>query len=160
MPFLLKGEGAVFLVSLMIGYLNADVSVKTKSDDYSSKHCFPPCHLLPSPSSSGLAFCQHLQVGDLACCIFWTLSPFPLPHCKKNTQLKVIAQFCINPLKRAQLDAAGGLTSIRLSARTRAFGIQASIKLLLPSISPHGVASLLNWAFNPESDVSSTPPLA
>lgn len=114
MPFLLKGEGAVFLVSLMIGYLNADVSVKTKSDDYSSKHCFPPCHLLPSPSSSGLAFCQHLQVGDLACCIFWTLSPFPLPHCKKNTQLKVVAQFCINPLKRAQLDAAGGLTSIRL----------------------------------------------
>ena len=54
MPFLLKGEGAVFLVSLMIGYLNADASVKTKLDDYSSKHSFPPCHLLPSPSSSGL----------------------------------------------------------------------------------------------------------
>jgi len=33
MPFLLKGKEAVFLVSLMIGYLNADASIKTKSDD-------------------------------------------------------------------------------------------------------------------------------
>ena len=114
MPFLLKGEEAVFLVSLMIGYLNADASIKTKSDD--DVFFYTLFSTLPSPPLSQVfrsAFFQHLQVGVLACCIFWTLSPFPLPHCNKNTQLKVVAQFCIKPQKRAQLDAAGGLASIR-----------------------------------------------
>lgn len=46
----MKGEEAVFLVSLMIGHLNADASVKTKSDDYSFNTLFHPAISSPLPA--------------------------------------------------------------------------------------------------------------